>query len=232
MDCQICNVRSSVGYCVECQKILCESCGVACENCNKLSCPDHIHETSTGRALCKGCYEERREKRKQMKAAHAKKSGGDTSLEGLDAEAIEGGDVGDEALVISARRPLQPWQMSLYIAIGGIVIALLALAIPALRRIPTGGDSYFPSSYLFLIIPVLGIIWAFVGLIKEDYYEDRTKCFYGLGTSVVAVILTVLAIVMDPGQSQTDTGLEDVRPNMTEDELQQWREDTLNQYER
>lgn len=229
MDCQVCEVRSSVGYCVECQKILCETCGITCENCKKLSCPDHIHETSSGRILCKSCYDERREKRKQIKAAHGKKPAGDTSFEGLEAE--EEGDIGDEALVGSARRPIQPYQFSLYIAIAGIVVSILALLIPALRRIPTGGDGYMSSGLIFLIIPALGIIWAIIGLVKEDYYEDRPKCFYGLGASIVAAILTVVLIAMDPGQDQSNTGLQDVRQNMNEQELQQWRENTLNRYE-
>ncbi len=231
MDCQVCEVRSSVGYCVECQKILCETCGVTCENCGKLSCPDHIHETSSGRVLCKSCYDERREKRKQMKAAHAKKGEGDTSLEGLEA-ADDEGDIGDEALVASARRPIQPWQFSVYIASAGIVVALLALFIDALRRIPMGGNNYINSGWIFLIIPVLAIIWAVVGLTKEEYYEDRPKCFYGLAASVVAAVLTLVVIVRDPGPDQTDTGLQDVRQSMSEEELQQWREDTLNQYQR
>ena len=235
MDCQVCEVRSSVGYCVECQKMLCETCGVACENCHKISCPEHIHETGSGRVLCEACYSERREKRRKAKAAHSHKGKaeeGDTSLKGLEAEELEG-DISDEALVGSARQPLQPWQVSLYIAIGGVLVALLMLLIPGLRRIPTGGDGFIPTSYVVLIIPVLGLIWAIVGLVKEDYYQDRPKCMYGLGVSILAAILTLVVVWIDPAM-RTDSGADasSFRQDMSAEELQQWRENTLNQYQR
>ncbi len=232
MDCEVCGVRSSVGYCSECKKVLCETCGVVCENCNKIACSDHIHETSGGRVLCTACYEERREKRRQAKAAHAKKGEEDTSLQGLEAEEDEGG-VDDEALVASARRPIQPWQMSLYIAIGGAVVALLMMLIPALRHIPTGGDTFIPTGYVILIIPVLGLIWAVVGLVKEDYYEDRPKCMYGLGASIVAAILTLVVIWIDPTiRTTSEDGIQNVRQDMSEQQLKEWREKTLNQFQR
>lgn len=232
MDCQVCGVRSSVGYCGECQKILCETCGVICENCKKISCSDHIHETSGGRLLCTACYEERREKRRQAKAAHAKKGEEDTSLQGLEAEGDLEGEVEDEALVASARRPIQPWQMSLYIAIGGVVVALIMMLVPALRHIPLGGDRFIPTGYVMLIIPLLGIIWALIGLVKEDYYEDRTKCMYGLGTSILAAILTLVVIWIDPAiRTETNEGIQNVRQDMNQQQLKDWREKTLKQFE-
>jgi hypothetical protein len=213
--------------------MLCETCGVSCENCHKVSCPDHIHETGSGRVLCEACYNDRKKKRKQAKAAHAKKGEGeevDTSLQGLEEE-IEG-NVGDEALTLSAREPLQPWQWSLYIAIGGVAVALLMLIVPALRRIPTGGENFIPTSYIVLIIPLLGVVWAIVGLVKEDYYRDRPKCLYGFGVSIVAAILAFLVIWIDPAM-QVDPAEEQggFRQDMTPEELQQWRENTLNRYQ-
>jgi len=166
--------------------------------------------------------------------AHTKKGegeDGDTSFQGMEEE-LEG-DVSDEALVGSARQPLQPWQMSLYIAIGGVVMALLMLIIPGLRRIPTGGGNFIPSSYVVLIIPLLGIVWAIVGFVKEDYYRDRPKCFYGFGVSILAAILTFTAIWIDPAiRVAPNAGEDTIRPGMSQEELQRFREEALDPYQR
>jgi len=59
MECSVCNTRSSIGYCVECQSLLCEECAVTCQGCGKLICRDHVHETPHNRRLCIKCYAER-----------------------------------------------------------------------------------------------------------------------------------------------------------------------------
>lgn len=233
MECHVCEVRSSVGYCVECQQLLCETCGVPCDNCGKISCAEHIHETRGGRSLCISCYEERREKREQQKkaAADERASKKDTSLAGLQGEAEGEEEIDQEALVLSARRPIQPWLMSVYIALGAIVVALLMFLIPGLRRIPLGGGNFFPSTYVVLIIPILAIVWAAVGLFKEDYYEDRSKCFLGIGLALVASVLTFVAMWTDvAARAKSEADTENVREGMSEQQLEQWREQTLNQY--
>lgn len=63
MDCGLCETRSSVGFCVECKILLCESCSVACEACKRLVCPNHLLTTSHGRKLCRPCFEERKARR-------------------------------------------------------------------------------------------------------------------------------------------------------------------------
>jgi hypothetical protein len=68
MECESCSLRSSVGYCAECRKLLCEVCGVPCKTCGKIVCREHTKTTSSGKELCADCYAERQERKKR----HAK----------------------------------------------------------------------------------------------------------------------------------------------------------------
>ena len=69
MDCGVCEIRSSVGFCIECKKLLCEVCGVECAYCGKMLCPEHVQTTHSGKKLCGPCMVKRRayqERRRQL----------------------------------------------------------------------------------------------------------------------------------------------------------------------
>lgn len=236
MECSICEVRSSVGFCVECRSLLCETCGVPCDECGKLSCPEHIHETRRGRSLCVDCYGERKEK---MKAALAERRGkhgeGDTSFSGLEAPPVgeEEGEERHRALVKSGVQPLQPWQLSVYIAGAGIVLALLLYLFPGLRLIPFTRPG-IPTAYVLFVFPVLAGIWAFIGLTREDYYEDRPKSLLGLGVCLIAAVMTFAVLASGPGPT-VESGIQmtvESREGLTGQELKNWREEQLRKYQR
>lgn len=79
VDCGLCQIRSSVGYCTECKVLLCEECSVACSACRKLVCKNHLLTTSHGRKLCRGCWE--------LRKARRSASGTPESLEAMKEEA-------------------------------------------------------------------------------------------------------------------------------------------------
>lgn len=236
MECHICQVRSSIGYCVECQGLLCETCGVPCDQCGKLSCPSHVHATRGGRELCGSCYADRKAKREQVKAAVAHRREAaeeDTSLAGLEQQPE--GEISNEALVASARQPLQPWQMSLYIAGAGVALGIMILLFPGLRHIPLGGPTMIPTGYVLFVFPLLGIVWGIIGFVKEEYFKDRFKCLVGLGVSMAAVLVAFSAVWA--GQSvrvEAPLPREVLRrtEDMTTEQLQQWRERALQKYQR
>ena len=58
MNCDFCGIRSSVGFCTECKKLLCEDCAETCSNCGGLTCHEHMRETAY-RRLCSACMAER-----------------------------------------------------------------------------------------------------------------------------------------------------------------------------
>lgn len=55
MECSICNTRSSIGYCPDCQKLLCEECSVTCAQCGILLCEDHRSRVGDEIYLCHRC---------------------------------------------------------------------------------------------------------------------------------------------------------------------------------
>lgn len=239
MECHICEVRSSVSYCVECKGLLCETCGVPCDQCGKASCPEHVHETRGGRALCSVCYAERRAKRDQAKAAAHHKRGHvedeDTSLVGLERKpGEEPEEVSAEVLTASGAKAVQPWQMSLYIALAGVLLALVILSFPSLQRIPVGRSSTFATGYILLVFPTLGILWGLIGLLREDYIIDRPKALFGLGAAAAAIVLTMMSVwagrtvVVRP----TPAGIEHRDISMPPEKLETWRENVLDKYKR
>ncbi|HIJ65776.1 MAG TPA: response regulator [Candidatus Hydrogenedentes bacterium] len=62
MNCGICGIRSSIGYCVECKALLCEQCATLCASCGQPICAAHVHETPHHRLLCVDCMNARNEK--------------------------------------------------------------------------------------------------------------------------------------------------------------------------
>ena len=233
MDCSICATRSAVENCAECRALLCEVCAVKCEHCGKVICPEHIHLTRGGRALCAVCMEERNAARLARHGSRGAETSGATDLESLEGgpeeeeEAIE-----DEALVVSVRKPPPPWKLSLYVACTGAVLVLIVLVVPSLRRFPLPWGGFFPTPYLLLIVPAVAAFWAVIGLVREDYEEERRRCFIGLGIALVTCVLAFVAIYTDPARlaeiesvrSQTTRG------SLTGDELREWRKQKLDKF--
>lgn len=213
-----------------------------CDQCGKMSCPTHIHETKSGKALCVGCYAERRAKKEAVKAevvhrhTQEHRDAVSTSFQTLETEpGAEEGEISNEALVASARRVIKPWKMSLYISLAGIGLGLLLLFFPTLRHVasPIGTKSFATGMLLFVFI-LFSIFWSWIGLRNEEFYNDRVKCFFGIGGCVVCVILAFITISSAPVVEERPV-LRDV-PQRTGDEsqeqLQNWRDKALQKYQR
>ena len=231
MDCAVCGIRSSTGYCVECQTLLCEECGTVCESCGKLACPEHVEETRSGKRLCSSCMAKRREARKK----HKRHRDEDTSFAAMEG----GGEPGAEEepdeeaiLTASARAGLEPWQWSLMLGIGGAIIILLLLVFPSWRRIPMGPDAYLPTTIFAVVFPLFSVIWAITGMVRIEYDEDRGKCYYGIALSLLTLILVVVAVVTDPARHQRNDAqtLQEQREGLSEEGLERWREEQLERF--
>lgn len=100
MECSVCHVRSTVGYCKTCERMLCEVCGISCSRCKKLVCREHRSTTPGGRNLCPECMAAREAKRK---AQEAEKAGAAMEGSGLSFQELMA-DVGDE---LAADHPVE-----------------------------------------------------------------------------------------------------------------------------
>ncbi|HRI90000.1 MAG TPA: hypothetical protein PK869_17125 [Candidatus Hydrogenedentes bacterium] len=197
-----------------------------------MSCPTHAHSTKSGKLLCIGCYNERRAKREAVRAeVVSRQAEVDTSFHGLEnAEAVPG-EISNEALTQSARKIVEPWQMSLYIALAGIGLGIVLLAFPTIRHVALGATT-FPTGYLMFIFAVLSAGWAWVGMRNEAYLINRIKCFYGIGACAVCVLIAFIVIASAPTvQTAPTISVIDSRTGTeTPEELKSWRERALRKY--
>lgn len=231
MECIVCEIRSSTTSCVECQALLCEECAVVCESCGKSACPEHVHDSRTGRRMCAVCYDERKARRRKRKGVPAPAG---TSLDAPDGEAaVEDEDLEEQTLAASGYARVQPWKMALYISLGALAIALI-LMVPALRRMPMGANAYLPTHIVPILMAAVAVAWAIFGMYTQRYFDERAKCIISLGVAVVIVVISVIGIVTDPARREAleTRALEDARGSMTQEELEDWRNDVLNRYER
>ena len=101
-----------MGFCHECEILLCEVCGNQCERCHKTVCRSHIQRTSSGRNVCVSCvvdnYEKRATQSKELREKRAARAelgrktkrkrepgtvhGGEKSAESFSFESLVGGD--------------------------------------------------------------------------------------------------------------------------------------------
>lgn len=249
MNCSVCNIRGSVGYCAECKTLLCEECGIVCERCGKMACSKHVYVTSSGRQICTVCQAERREKRKQQTgetaAAPSRQPVQPTSFEALEGEeplaptAATGAElpVSAEALTMSGRAPIPPWKLSLYSSLGSLVSVTVILIIPAFWSMLLGANTSGLLPFLVILVPLLpaflSILWAIGGLFTSPYIEDRAKCLIGLGISVVAIVLGSIAAARAPAyiESMQPDILKGTRTeDMTPEQLEQWRKEQLRRF--
>ena len=235
MQCEVCGVRSSVGYCEECKKLLCEEHAVKCEKCAKTICPDHVHLTSSGRQLCGSCHEARKAAKSERRKEHshegeAAAATGGTGLQDLRDEEEEG--VEQEALVGSVQEFAPPWRLSIITAILAVAVALAVLVFPGLRRFDIGGGNTMATPWVLMIIPVFAVFWGIAALMSFRYEDKRLISLVGIGLSVIAAILLVVAVQTDPARALERAAQEEQESlqNMTPEELEQRRIERLMRY--
>jgi hypothetical protein len=151
----------------------------------------------------------------------------EAGLEAAEEEVVE-----RPVLAASVRKPPPPWKLCLYTACTGVVLAVVVLLLPGLRRFTLPWGGYFPTPYLLLLIPAISVFWAVVGLVSKEHRDDRSRCLVGLGVAVVSCILMIVAVYTDPARlAEAEAAREQgVRDNMTPEQLKQWREERLQKF--
>lgn len=225
MDCAVCNVRSSITYCNECQTLLCEECGAICDECRKRMCPIHTHETKHGRTLCLNCFTAYTEHRRRREA---ETEGIDL---GLDTQFAE-----PRARLKHSSESLRPWVASLYMALAGAAGILLLLLLPSLRVIDLGAGKGIPTAYIVLLLPMLAVAWSALGLFTRWTTDHKGLNFIGLSIAAATIALTFLAVRPQAADfnlnlGEVEAGKETQRANETPEQLQGWRKDMLDRYE-
>ncbi len=189
MDCDFCQMRGNVGFCVECQKLLCEECGKTCAECRKMVCPEHAGTTPHGRILCPACMEERRKKREQGKAAES------TNFEDLDEtvaharKAVEAEPEEDRLLTESGYQARAPWARSLR----SLVPAVVGLWV--CFRYPTFGVIVQPwLSAVMIAFCIIAALWALHGLRSDRLRGRKALNVLGLALAFLLLVGAVYAL--------------------------------------
>ena len=233
MECGVCNVRSSSGFCAECRMLLCDECAAKCERCGKLACPQHVHETSSGRILCGNCKRERDEKKAKVRAI--RDAAHDIDEERIPAHLAAGvedeEEEGEEAVVLtgSVREPTPPWKLSLYTACIALVVALVILFVPGFRSLLQPWPAI-----MVMVISVLAMGWTVYGVMHGKFITELTRCLAGSLVAILAIILAVVIIVKDPARrvEQEAAAAREQRLHMNSKEREQYRKDRLGQFGR
>ena len=250
MECSSCNFRSAIGYCGVTHKLLCEECGIHCDQCGMFVGGEHIYETSKGVKLCPNCQEERKARKAEKRSKHhhhrdrepesapAHPAGG-TSLAALESEPPPPGELEDEEevdedviLTRSGYQKWQPWQFSMLLAVFGVIGATLIIVFPSFRGITLGDGSYFPMAYIVVFLPLLAFVWAFIGLTYAKFWEDREKCLVSSGLGILAIVMLFGSWFTDPVrhvEHQAEVAVR-TRDDMNSRELANWREGVLDRY--
>ncbi len=247
MECSSCKFRSAIGYCGVTHQLLCEECGIHCDQCGMFVGAEHIYETSKGVKLCPKCQEERAARKSEKHKKHHQRerepapshAGGDTSLAALETEPPPPGELADEEDVVedevlarSGYQKWQPWQFSMLLAVFGVIGATLIIIFPSFRGITLGDGSYFPMAYIVVFLPLLAFAWAFIGLTYAKFWEDREKCLVSTGLGILAIVMLFGSWFTDPVrhvEHQTEIAVR-TRDVMDAEELADWREGILNRY--
>ena len=236
MECTLCNIRSAIGTCNDCHTMVCEECGVQCEHCGKWACPQHVYMTSSGKTLCLPCQEERRARHA---AARRRAEGHDTpepafAPDGMTPPEEQVFEEEHAVLTGSVRQPPPPWKLSLYTAVLALALVGIVFVFPGLRRIPLTGDTYLPTPYVLLIIPIIAVFWGILGYMREEMLSDRNRSMMGIGLAIVATVLMFVAVQTDPARIEELRVLQEqqARQNMTPAQREQWRRERLQRYQR
>ena len=164
MVCDFCKTRNPAGFCVSCQKMLCEECSKQCEECGKMVCPECLVTTRRERLLCPNCVEELKGKRAKAKARAAA---------GDEQAAAE-----EEAFPIPEAVPrirVRPWVASLSLAGVGVFLSLLFYALAGAVH------------WSVFIVAVLGFVWGLVGLVGR--YEQKGQALAGVVLNLAPLLL-------------------------------------------
>lgn len=189
MICEVCDIRSSEGFCVECETLLCDQCGERCGDCGKFICPKHVFELEA-RALCFNCA-------KGLDAIRRKRS--------------RRVDYDSEDPSQDARMPIVPggeldfwnlpaWAVSTVLAGIGACFSFLILLFGNLRTLPLPNDIILPTPFLVLMVPILAILWALSGMIRGKQRHKLRWYLLSLGIASVSILLTFIAFLIELGR--------------------------------
>jgi len=167
MICESCQIRSSIGFCASCKRMVCDGCAEVCDSCGKLSCKEHAYDGG-GMVYCRACGEEAGARPRSREAAY----------------------VGREEEAPRVRRPYEnppAWLVAAVLAGLSAVFTGLLYVHPDLVRLPLPGGVSLPISLATPLVPLAAMGWAIGGLRETRVPRKPFVCLASLLVSIVAI---------------------------------------------
>jgi hypothetical protein len=122
--------------------------------------------------------------------------------------------------------------LSIYTAGAAVVVAVIVLAVPGLRRIALPWGGYLPTPIPLMIIPVISLFWSVMGYFDKENQDNKNRCYIGLGIALLSVVLLVAAIFTDPARKAEadEKKVQDQRNQMSTEQLKKWRQEKLQKF--
>lgn len=133
----------------------------------------------------------------------------------------------EEQRAYSGKQPTAPWKISLSLGVAGFLMMLIVFIFPELRRFNAPWDPSYPIAHFILLVPIFGLLFAVIGLLGQEYREDRSKAARGLVLGLATIALGIAVIATDPALDAEAAAATDERLDMNEEELRDWRIEKL-----
>jgi hypothetical protein len=183
MECQLCSVRSSDGFCVICQRMACDECSHVCKKCGKRTCVDHGYTHKSGRWVCANCLE--KHGAPPPKGAAAPDLAG--APKGAPKEAAAApphpGVAPEQELVFEEppavpRMEVEPWK-------AGITVGIIAIVAAGVF-----GLLWKDLPWPILLVAGLGVVWSSIGLAGRHKRK---------GLAATALVMNILPFALAAG---------------------------------
>jgi hypothetical protein len=131
-----------------------------------------------------------------------------------------------EEKVYGRREPTPPGMISLRVGAVGLIAMLALFVFSDVRAVDTPWQRAFPFVYALSAIPVFGMLWGFIGLVKRTP-GDISRAATGLVLSLAALGVAAVMLTTAPPSHDTPTAAVTDRTKLAPKDLTTWREKKL-----
>lgn len=130
--------------------------------------------------------------------------------------------------VLARREPTPPGTISLRIGVLAFVVMLALYIFADLREVepPWQRGGRFRLGYVLMLLPALGVLWGFIGLVQRRQ-GDLRRAALGMVLSLAAAGLGIATIAARNAQPEAAPVIGDDRTQLDPQDLREWRREKL-----
>ena len=93
------------------------------------------------------------------------------------------------------RYTLTPWKVAVAGSIVSIFFAVPFAVLTGVHTVSLPGGISLPTLYLVLFIPVISMIWAFIGIYRRKRDGNLVWCFFSLFLSLTSMAFAIVSTI-------------------------------------